>query len=144
MNVCVKRVRWYQMAAIYNVLERHRLENYYKGFLDIGVADERDFIDSVTDEDLDKMGKTRRLNPNVKHCGQVNNQAVPKLGVHGKRIETAKRDLRVSNFQIINNLPKSTNFTPIISQHLKVIVPYMFIIRTISEIFCKNTLLHKL
>ncbi|CAL8323499.1 unnamed protein product [Arctogadus glacialis] len=45
-----------QMAAIYNLLERYRLENYYKGFLDIGVADERDFIDSVSDEDLDTMG----------------------------------------------------------------------------------------
>ncbi|XP_030218753.1 uncharacterized protein LOC115548347 isoform X1 [Gadus morhua] len=45
-----------QMEAIYHLLESYRLEKYYKVFLDKGVADERDFIDSVTDEDLQEMG----------------------------------------------------------------------------------------
>ncbi|KAK0153054.1 putative bifunctional E2/E3 enzyme R795 [Merluccius polli] len=44
------------MAAVYTILERFRLEHYYKGFLDIGVTDDRDFVDGVADEDLDKMG----------------------------------------------------------------------------------------
>ena len=55
------------MEAIYHLLESYRLEKYYKVFLDKGVADERDFIDSVTDEDLQEMGKTRSklLNTNI-------------------------------------------------------------------------------
>ena len=46
------------MTAIYNLLDKFRLESYYKGFCDIGVKDERDFIDSVTVEDLEQIGKT--------------------------------------------------------------------------------------
>ena len=64
------------MGAIYNLLDKFRLQSYYKRFLDIGVTDERDFIDSLTEEDLDQLGKTsqyykqltmlRPLNPNCK------------------------------------------------------------------------------
>lgn len=45
------------MDAIYNLLERHRLTAYYNKFLQLGVKDERDFIDSVTDEDINNFGK---------------------------------------------------------------------------------------
>lgn len=45
------------MDAIYNLLERHRLTSYYNKFLQLGVKDERDFIDSVTDEDINNFGK---------------------------------------------------------------------------------------
>ena len=63
-QVCFHR---FQMAAIYNLLVGFRLQKYHKGFLDKGVTDERDFIDSVTDEDLQEMGKTRCkiLNANI-------------------------------------------------------------------------------
>ncbi|XP_047460299.1 uncharacterized protein LOC125019522 [Mugil cephalus] len=44
------------MDAIYNLLEKHRLEKFYNKFRELGVKDERDFIDSVTDEDLTKFG----------------------------------------------------------------------------------------
>ncbi|CAL8331903.1 unnamed protein product [Lota lota] len=44
------------MDAIYNLLDKFRLQPYYKRFLDFGVTDERDFTDSVTEEDLDKIG----------------------------------------------------------------------------------------
>ncbi|CAL8273141.1 unnamed protein product [Gadus morhua 'NCC'] len=47
------------MNAIYNLLDKFRLESYYKGFCDIGVKDERDFIDSVTEEDLEQIGLTQ-------------------------------------------------------------------------------------
>jgi len=46
------------MVAIYHLLEEFRLEAYYKKFLDMGVTDERDFLDSVTDKDLDTLGET--------------------------------------------------------------------------------------
>ena len=49
------------MGAIYNLLDQFRLTDYYKKFIDIGVTDERDFIDSLTEEDLDKLGKTRPI-----------------------------------------------------------------------------------
>lgn len=45
-----------QMGAIYNLLEKHRLEAFYNKFLQLGVKDERDFIDGVTDEDLKNLG----------------------------------------------------------------------------------------
>ncbi|XP_028254928.1 uncharacterized protein LOC114431579 [Parambassis ranga] len=44
------------MGAIYNLLEKHRLEAFYNKFLQLGVTDERDFIDGVTDEDLTNLG----------------------------------------------------------------------------------------
>ncbi|XP_045065617.1 uncharacterized protein LOC123481255 isoform X1 [Coregonus clupeaformis] len=43
------------MDKIFNVLAQHRLESYYNQFLTLGVQDERDFIDGVNGEDLDKM-----------------------------------------------------------------------------------------
>ena len=61
------------MAAVYTILERFRLEHYYKGFLDIGVTDERDFVDSVADEDLDKMGK---VGPQGRTANKGRRQAV--------------------------------------------------------------------
>ncbi|XP_067467653.1 uncharacterized protein [Thunnus thynnus] len=45
-----------KMEAIFNLLEKHRLQSYYNKFLQLGVKDERDFIDGVTDEDLNNLG----------------------------------------------------------------------------------------
>ncbi|XP_074544926.1 uncharacterized protein LOC141804413 isoform X2 [Halichoeres trimaculatus] len=44
------------MGAIFNMLEQFRLETYYNQFFQLGIKDERDFLDSVTDEDLNNMG----------------------------------------------------------------------------------------
>ncbi|XP_072226323.1 uncharacterized protein [Leuresthes tenuis] len=44
------------MDKIYNLLEKHRLETFYNKFLQFGVKDERDFIDSVTEENLTSIG----------------------------------------------------------------------------------------
>ncbi|XP_072219245.1 uncharacterized protein [Leuresthes tenuis] len=44
------------MSAVFNLLQQHRLESYYNQFLQLGVKDERDFLDGVTDEDLNNMG----------------------------------------------------------------------------------------
>ncbi|XP_031425720.2 uncharacterized protein LOC105895578 [Clupea harengus] len=44
------------MANIYTLLEKHRLERFYKKFLDLGVKDERDFLDGISDEDLNNIG----------------------------------------------------------------------------------------
>ncbi|KAF3707745.1 Ubiquitin-conjugating enzyme E2 E2 [Channa argus] len=44
------------MDAIYNLLEKHRLHSYYYKFIELGVKDERDFLDSVTDTDLHSLG----------------------------------------------------------------------------------------
>ncbi|KAM3604716.1 uncharacterized protein V6R79_015353 [Siganus canaliculatus] len=45
-----------EMDAVFNLLEQFRLESYYNQFLQLGVKDERDFLDGVTDEDLNNMG----------------------------------------------------------------------------------------
>ncbi|XP_041956477.1 uncharacterized protein LOC121715138 isoform X4 [Alosa sapidissima] len=42
------------MDKIYCLLEKHRLERFYKPFLDIGVKDESDILD-ISDEDLNNM-----------------------------------------------------------------------------------------
>ncbi|XP_061587427.1 uncharacterized protein LOC133452223 [Cololabis saira] len=44
------------MVSIFNLLERHRLQSFYNQFLQLGVKDEMDFLDGVTDEDLNNMG----------------------------------------------------------------------------------------
>ncbi|XP_035525876.1 uncharacterized protein LOC118334163 [Morone saxatilis] len=44
------------MDAMFNMLERFRLESYYNQFFQLGVKDERDFVDGVTDEDLNNIG----------------------------------------------------------------------------------------
>ncbi|CAK6983703.1 uncharacterized protein LOC121913673 [Scomber scombrus] len=44
------------MEAIFNLLQTHRLESFYNQFVQLGVKDERDFIDSVTPEDLNNFG----------------------------------------------------------------------------------------
>lgn len=45
------------MDAIFKLLEQHRLQSYYMKFLQLGVKDERDFLDGVTEEDLKNLGK---------------------------------------------------------------------------------------
>ena len=45
------------MEAIFKLLQQHRLESYYAKFLQLGVKDERDFLDGVTDDDLTTLGK---------------------------------------------------------------------------------------
>lgn len=40
------------------MLEQFELESYYNQFLQMGVRDEKDFLDIVTDEDLHNMGKS--------------------------------------------------------------------------------------
>ncbi|XP_034469841.1 uncharacterized protein LOC117778419 isoform X1 [Hippoglossus hippoglossus] len=48
-----------QMDKIFNLLKECRLESYYNQFLQLGVKDVRDFLDSVTDEDLQNLGLSR-------------------------------------------------------------------------------------
>ncbi|KAK5860154.1 hypothetical protein PBY51_021651 [Eleginops maclovinus] len=47
------------MDAILNTLKQFRLESYCDQLVQLGVKDRRDFLDSVTDEDLDTMGFSR-------------------------------------------------------------------------------------
>ncbi|KAI1883300.1 hypothetical protein AGOR_G00243780 [Albula goreensis] len=47
------------MDKIYTLLEKFRLEGYYKKFTDLGVKDVRDFIDSIEDETLNSIGLTQ-------------------------------------------------------------------------------------
>ncbi|XP_060940846.1 uncharacterized protein LOC133018492 isoform X2 [Limanda limanda] len=48
-----------QMDKIFNLLEQCRLESFYNQFLQLGVKDVRDLLDSVTDEDLHNLGLSR-------------------------------------------------------------------------------------
>nr|XP_046263975.1 uncharacterized protein LOC124069172 isoform X2 [Scatophagus argus] len=44
------------MGTIFNILEQFRLESYYNQFFQLGVKDERDFLDGVTEDDLNNIG----------------------------------------------------------------------------------------
>ncbi|XP_042354028.1 uncharacterized protein LOC121951668 [Plectropomus leopardus] len=44
------------MDAVFSVLKQFRLESYHKQFLQLGVKDERDFLDGIIDEDLNNIG----------------------------------------------------------------------------------------
>nr|XP_019961982.1 PREDICTED: uncharacterized protein LOC109641850 isoform X1 [Paralichthys olivaceus]XP_019961990.1 PREDICTED: uncharacterized protein LOC109641850 isoform X1 [Paralichthys olivaceus]XP_019961998.1 PREDICTED: uncharacterized protein LOC109641850 isoform X1 [Paralichthys olivaceus] len=48
-----------EVGKIFNLLKEYRLESYHIQFLQHGVKDERDFLDSVTDEDLHNLGLSR-------------------------------------------------------------------------------------
>ncbi|XP_072529443.1 uncharacterized protein [Salminus brasiliensis] len=48
-----------EKQKIYNLLQSQRLEKYYNNFLEMGIERDEDFLDSVTDKNLDDMGFTQ-------------------------------------------------------------------------------------
>lgn len=46
-----------QMAKIYPLLDKYRLTEFYKKFLELGVKDEKDFIDSIDGDTLTRIGE---------------------------------------------------------------------------------------
>ncbi|KAK1878612.1 putative bifunctional E2/E3 enzyme R795 [Dissostichus eleginoides] len=67
------------MDAILNTLKQFRLESYCNQLVQLGVKETRDFLDSVTDEDLDNMGE---MNFNLK-SKTVKHAADTRTGDHG-------------------------------------------------------------
>lgn len=49
------------MDEVLALLKNYRLEKFYEQFVERGIEDVRDFIDAVTDEDLDSMGTIYEL-----------------------------------------------------------------------------------
>ncbi|TNN51513.1 putative bifunctional E2/E3 enzyme R795 [Liparis tanakae] len=45
-----------KMDAIFNILEQFRLESFYNPFVHLGIKDVKDFLDSITAEDLKNIG----------------------------------------------------------------------------------------
>jgi len=45
------------MDEVLKLLENYKLEKFYDQFVELGIEDVKDFIDGVTDEDLDNMSK---------------------------------------------------------------------------------------
>lgn len=50
------------MDAIFNILQQFRLESSHSQFMLLGVKDVEDFLDCITDKDLDNIGE---INLNV-------------------------------------------------------------------------------
>jgi len=46
------------MEEIFTSLQKFKLDHYYKKFLDLGIKEEQDFFDSVTDKTLKDMSMT--------------------------------------------------------------------------------------
>lgn len=44
------------MDKIFKLLQKFRLDKYYKKFIDLGIKEELDFFDSVNDMTLKSMG----------------------------------------------------------------------------------------
>ncbi|XP_041849079.1 uncharacterized protein LOC121644894 [Melanotaenia boesemani] len=72
------------MGALFNLLEQYRLESYYNQFLQLGVKDERDFLDGVTDEDLNNMG----LSHVEKNRFSTMRNFIQKLGAPQRQVQT--------------------------------------------------------
>ncbi|XP_026876212.2 uncharacterized protein LOC113583835 [Electrophorus electricus] len=45
-----------EKQKIFNLLKTQRLDKYYNKFLELGIESEQDFLDSITDKNLDDMG----------------------------------------------------------------------------------------
>lgn len=45
------------MDKVFKLLENYKLEKFYNQFVEHGIEEVQDFIDGVTDEDLDNMSK---------------------------------------------------------------------------------------
>ncbi|XP_067223290.1 uncharacterized protein [Chanodichthys erythropterus] len=48
-----------EMEKIYKLLENNKLQGFYNQFVELGIVTVQDFIDGVTDEDLDNMNFTK-------------------------------------------------------------------------------------
>ncbi|XP_073347040.1 uncharacterized protein [Pagrus major] len=73
-----------QMGALFNILEQFRLESYYNQFFQLGVKDERDFLDGVTDEDLNNIG----LSHVEKNRFSALKNFVQRLRAPGRKVQT--------------------------------------------------------
>ncbi|KAM4552700.1 uncharacterized protein PAE49_016089 [Odontesthes bonariensis] len=73
-----------KMSAVFNLLQQHRLESYYNQFLQLGVKDERDFLDGVTDEDLNNMG----LSHVEKNRFSAMRNLIQRLGTPKRQVQT--------------------------------------------------------
>lgn len=45
------------MEKIYTLLDKYRLTEFYNRFLELGVKDEKDFIDSIDGDTLTSIGE---------------------------------------------------------------------------------------
>ncbi|XP_028986610.1 uncharacterized protein LOC114843928 [Betta splendens] len=72
------------MGEVLKLLERHRLDNYYDHFVQLGVKDERDFVDSVTEEDLNSLG----LSHVEKNRFSAMKSFILRLGAPDQRVHT--------------------------------------------------------
>ncbi|XP_066523700.1 uncharacterized protein [Hoplias malabaricus] len=68
-----------EKQKMFELLERHRLEKYYNKFLEMGIESEEDFLDSVTEKNLEDIG-----------LSQVEKNRFVKLTESIKRMSIAK------------------------------------------------------
>ncbi|KAK5600268.1 hypothetical protein CRENBAI_002626 [Crenichthys baileyi] len=90
------------MAAIFNLLQQHRLESYYNQFLQMGVKDEKDFLDGVTDEDLYSMG----LSHVEKNRFYSMRTFIQKLSVSQRQVQTVTPVQKSDLFSLWYTYPK--------------------------------------
>ncbi|XP_066575898.1 uncharacterized protein LOC136766384 [Amia ocellicauda] len=72
-------------SRIFGILQDFRLQKYYNGFLELGVIDERDFLDSISQQNLNDLGlshvemnrfeKLKIRIQSLHHAGQVGSPA---------------------------------------------------------------------
>uniref|UniRef100_A0A087XNE8 SAM domain-containing protein n=1 Tax=Poecilia formosa TaxID=48698 RepID=A0A087XNE8_POEFO len=90
------------MDAIFNLLQQYRLESYYNQFLQMGVKDEQDFLDGVTDEDLYSLG--------LSHVekNRFNNMRtfIQKLSAPQRRVQTVTPPKTSNSFSLWYTYPK--------------------------------------
>lgn len=104
------------MEKIYSLLERHRLESYYAQFQQMGVKDERDFIDSITDEDLTSLGFTHVEKNRFKELQKVIGRFGVPLAQESSSVQNSMKAFSLkymypmcSEFKLITNLDPAQN-----------------------------------
>ncbi|KTF71100.1 hypothetical protein cypCar_00048491, partial [Cyprinus carpio] len=72
-----------KMAKIFKLLQKFRLDKYYKKFIDLGIEEELDFFDSVNDVTLKTMdfsqAERNRYDNMVAYLRRIGNAPVPEM-----------------------------------------------------------------
>ncbi|XP_035994236.1 uncharacterized protein LOC105940070 [Fundulus heteroclitus] len=90
------------MAAIFNLLQQYRLQSYYNQFLQMGVKDEKDFLDGVTDEDLYSIG----LSHVEKNRFYAMRTFIQKLNASQRQVQTVTPVQKSNPFSLWYTYPK--------------------------------------
>ncbi|KAL2091999.1 hypothetical protein ACEWY4_011797 [Coilia grayii] len=88
------------MDRIFNILQKHRLDRYYRKFIDLGVTDEIDFLDGFSEEDLNNIGLSQVEKNRFKNMQEL----IKRLGNSAAQVMPVTKS--VGRFNLFYSFPK--------------------------------------